>query len=285
MNKLSHFALPLLVVCGIASGSSQGQRDAGQAASATLEKMIVGHATVTLQLEHGWLEAGGSVETEAKAKRWLFETTADSFFTVLVLDNELRGPEPGRLELTPREATVLPPALRGSQLVLEKLDADAPFDLVLRDGKTGFVFFNIEGHRYAYDAARHVLGISGGRLLVSEELARKLGRPEAAGANAGNLTVTATVFPIEVSQVANGVAQSVVLPPSPERARLCRGPRCHRGRFALHVAIWARRESGRPGRGNDLLQQRDHRAELVFIARHRSPRHSAEFLSHEWRRE
>ena len=56
-----------------------------------------------------------------------------------------------------------------------------PFDLVVRDGKTGFVFFNIEGNLYDYDAAAHLLSIKGGRLLISEEFANKLGRPADAG--------------------------------------------------------------------------------------------------------
>ena len=30
---------------------------------------------------------------------------------------------------------------------------------LVRDGKTGFVFFNIEGHHYDYEAATHLLNI------------------------------------------------------------------------------------------------------------------------------
>ena len=60
-----------------------------------------------------------------------------------------------------------------------------PFDLVVRDGKTGFVFFNIEGNLYEYDAAAHLLSIKDGRLLISEEFANELGRPADAGAVVG----------------------------------------------------------------------------------------------------
>ena len=34
-----------------------------------------------------------------------------------------------------------------NQLVIESVPSDEPFDLVVRDGKTGFIFFNIEGNQ------------------------------------------------------------------------------------------------------------------------------------------
>ena len=39
--------------------------------------------------------------------------------------------------------------------------------MAVRDGKTGFVFFNIEGHLYDYDPAAHSFSLNEGRLLVS----------------------------------------------------------------------------------------------------------------------
>ena len=116
---------------------------------------------------------------------------------------------------------ILPEPLNASsnQLVVEKIHSSEPFDLVVRDGKTGFVFFNVEGHLYEYDAAAHLLGIKGGRLLVSEELANKLGRPADAGAIVGEISITAAMYPIEITTVVNGVAQSSVLPPRAGRAQ------------------------------------------------------------------
>ena len=90
---------------------------------------------------------------------------------------------------------------------------------MVRDGKTGFVFFNIEGHLYDYDAAAHLLSIQGGRLLVSEELATKLGRPAEAGVNVGEISIVATMYPIETTTVVNGAAHSAILPPRPMGAR------------------------------------------------------------------
>ena len=94
----------------------------------------------------------------------------------------------------------LPPALAASlkQLVVEKLSADAPFDLAVRDAKTGFTFFNIEGHQYDYDANAQSLSITGGRLLVSKEFAEALGRPSDAGAIVGKISIGAAMQPIEI---------------------------------------------------------------------------------------
>ena len=117
--------------------------------------------------------------------------------------------------LIPETAATLPGPLQASlnQLVIEKLPSDAPFDLVVRDGKTGFVFFNIEGHSYDYDAAAHLLSIKDGRLLISEEFANKLGRPADAGSIVGRISIATTMYPIEITTVVNGAAQSAILPP------------------------------------------------------------------------
>ncbi len=83
---------------------------------------------------------------------------------------------------------------------------------MVRDGKTGFVFFNIEGNLYEYDAATRLLRIENGRLLISEELAKNLGRPADAGAVVGNISATTSMYPIEVTTFVNGAATSSTLP-------------------------------------------------------------------------
>ena len=77
----------------------------------------------------------------------------------------------------------LPPLLSASlkQLVVEKLPSGQEFDLAVRDAKTGFTFFNVEGHQYDYDAAAKSLSITDGRLLVSKEFANAMGKPLDAG--------------------------------------------------------------------------------------------------------
>src|SRR2546430_13164154 len=77
-------------------------------------------------------------------------------FSILVFNDLLRGPEQGSVALVPQAGvnapgySNLPIALARSlkQLVIEKLPSDAAFDLAVRDGTTGFTFFNIEGDQY-----------------------------------------------------------------------------------------------------------------------------------------
>ncbi|HMJ09628.1 MAG TPA: carboxypeptidase-like regulatory domain-containing protein, partial [Pyrinomonadaceae bacterium] len=143
-----------------------------------------------------------------------FDIEHDSFFTVLVFNDELRGPLPSAMTLIPRTTASLPGKLNASyqQLVVENLSWGGPFDLVVRDGKTGFVFFNIEGSEYDYEAAGRSLNIKEGRLLVSKEFAIDLGRPDDAGALVGNISINATMQPIEVTQMVDGEVTSDTLP-------------------------------------------------------------------------
>ena len=109
----------------------------------------------------------------------------------------------------------LPVALSSSlkRLVVEKLPSGQSFDLAVRDGNTGFTFFNIQGHQYDYDPGAKSLAISGGRLLVSKEFANAMGRPSDAGSEAGTISVGAVMQPIEINQLVNGQLKSLVMPP------------------------------------------------------------------------
>ena len=78
----------------------------------------------------------------------------------------------------------------------------------MRDGKTEFTFFNVEGGQYDYDAAAKSLSITDGRLLVSKQFANALGRPSDAGAIVGKISVGAAMQPIEIDRIANGKPQS-----------------------------------------------------------------------------
>ena len=133
----------------------------------------------------------------------------------------LRGPELGSMALIPQAGanvpgySNLPVALGASlkQLVVEKLSSDQGYDLSVRDAKTGFTFFNIEGHQYNYDAAAKSLSITNGRLLVSKEFANALGRPLDAGAIVGKISVGAAMQPIEITHLdENGDVKSASLP-------------------------------------------------------------------------
>jgi hypothetical protein len=176
--------------------------------------MIVARGSVAMDLNLHRLNGTASGTTDSKSERLRFQVGPNSFFTILVFNDALRGPEAGSMGLVPENTASLPGPLQTTlnQLVIEKLSSEASFDLAVRDGKTGFVFFNIEGSLYEYDAAARLLGIKGGRLLISEELANKLGRPADAGVLAGEISITTTMYPIEITTVVNGAAQSSILP-------------------------------------------------------------------------
>jgi hypothetical protein len=83
----------------------------------------------------------------------------------------------------------------------------------VRDGNTGFTFFNIEGGDYDYDANAQSLRIANGRLLVSKEFANALGRPSDAGAIVGKIAIGAAMQPIEITRLdSNGDVKSATLP-------------------------------------------------------------------------
>jgi hypothetical protein len=188
-----------------------------QAQSGTLQKMIVENGSVTMDLDLNRLN--GISFALARPATLQFTVAANSFFTILVFNDLLRGPEPGSTALIPGGVNApgysLPATLSSSlkQLALEKLPSGEPFDLAVRDSKSGFVFFNIAGHQYDYDAKAQLLSITGGRLLISNDFARVLGRPADAGAVAGRISVGAMMQPIEVETLVNGEAKSLVMPP------------------------------------------------------------------------
>ena len=201
----------------------------------TLQKMIVESGSVTINLDLNGFN--GSSSLVARPATLQFAVGANSFFPILVFNDLLRGPEPGSMTLIPAglnaveaavpaaptsvlQATRLPlqslPAALGAslkQLVIEKLPSDRGFDLAVRDGNTGFTFFNVEGDQYNYDANARSLTITDGRLLISKELANALGRPSDAGAIVGKLSIGAAMQPIEINRLdANGDIKSASLP-------------------------------------------------------------------------
>ena len=83
----------------------------------------------------------------------------------------------------------------------------------MRDGNTGFTFFNVEGHQYNYDANAQSLTITNGRLLISKEFASALGRPSDAAEIVGRISMGAAMQPVEIMRLdANGDVKSASLP-------------------------------------------------------------------------
>src|SRR5260221_626167 len=206
--------LPLLAVFSngsdqISSILGQGGRDDN---TGTLEKMVVAGGSVAVDVDLGRLNGSGGKESVVSSLR--FDVERDSFFTILVFNGELRGPLPSSMPLVPRNSAALPSKLNASygQLVVEKTSWGEPFDLVIRDAKSGFVYFGIEGHGYDYSAGDHSLRIHDGRVLISKEFAAELGHPSDAGTVVGSISITGTMRTIEVTKVVDGEVKSDIMP-------------------------------------------------------------------------
>src|SRR5438876_5467731 len=212
---LTAFVFPLLLLfCSTVIGSSHTEKSAAsQSMSGTLQKMIVENGSITMDLDLNGLNGNGSLV--ARPVRLNFAVAANSFFSILVFNDLLRGPEAGSMALVPQNVMALPSTLGASinQLVVEKLPAGGQFDLAVRNAKTGFTFFNVEGHQYDYDAKGQALSMQGGRLLISDEFANALGRSSDADSHVGKISFSATMRPIEVQTVANGETKSVRMLP------------------------------------------------------------------------
>src|SRR5438477_2285262 len=130
----------------------------------TLQKMIVENGTVTMELDVNRLN--GIKFANAKLERVQFAVAANSFFSILVFNDLLRGAEQGSMALVPQNRVALPAALTASinRLVIEKATSNGPFDVTVRDVLSGFVFFDIQGNQYDYNASAQLLTIDGKQL-------------------------------------------------------------------------------------------------------------------------
>jgi hypothetical protein len=211
---LAGFTLLLLFVSSEARSRNPATHKGpnSQGASGTLQRMIVETGSVTMDLDLDRLSGDGSLA--AKVVQLRFDVAANSFFTILVFNDLLRGAEDGAMALVPQYSTALPSPLMASinHLVVEKLPSAEGVDLAVRDAKTGFTFFNIEGHQYDYDAKGQLLGIQGGRFLMSKEFANALGQPADVDSAVGKISISARMQPIEVTQLVNGEPKSMVMP-------------------------------------------------------------------------
>ncbi len=182
------------------------ERSASNVPSGTREKLIVASGDVSMELK---LDPG------AKATRLRFDTERDAFFTVIAFNGELRGPMAGSsMGLIPQKSVSLPARLADSynQLVIEALPFGGQYELVVRDGKTGFLFFNIEGNTYEYDANSREMSVKNARLLLPPEFASELGRVDDAGKVIGSITINVKMRAIEITQIVDGETISAVLP-------------------------------------------------------------------------
>lgn len=208
--------LPILVILGngLDRALTRTSPQARQDNTGTMQKMIVANGTVALDLNLSRLGGSGTDSKGARTGVVRFDAEADSFFTVIVFNDELRGPLPSAMKLIPQGEASLPAKLMESyeNLVVENMPVGSPYELAVRDGRTGFLFFNIEGHQFNYDPSGQSLSVDLGRLLISKEFAAALGRPGDSGALAGQISINASMRPIEIVHIVDGEAKSEVLP-------------------------------------------------------------------------
>lgn len=180
--------------------------------SGTLEKLIVANASIAMDLNVNRLNGADAKGSALSGLR--FDAEPDSFFTVVAFNGELRAMLSGSMALIPRSSAPLPARLNSSvgDLAIEITAPTEPFELVIRDRKTGFGFFGIEGQEFDYGMNGRQLNIRGGRLILLPEFAAELGRPGDAGAIVGQISISATMRPIEVTQVVDGENKSDSLP-------------------------------------------------------------------------
>jgi hypothetical protein len=222
-SHLTGFILSLVLLFGSPDAESRNpgtnNEHNGYARSGTLQKMIVENGSVTMELDLNGLN--GSNSLVARPVTLQFAAAPNSFFPILVFNDLLRGLEAGSMNLIPATEvnapgySGLPAVLAASlkRLTVEKFRSDQGSDLAVRNSNTGFTFFNIEGHQYDYDANAQSLTITNGRLLISKELARAIGRPSDNRSIVGTISIGAVMKPIEITQLANGQPQSAMMPP------------------------------------------------------------------------
>jgi hypothetical protein len=188
----------------------RGAKAGDEGVTGTLQKMIVENGSVTMELDVNRLN--GIQVGNAKLEHVQFAVAANSFFSILVFNNLLRGAGQGSMALVPQNRVALPAALTASinRLVIEKATGNEAFDVTVRDALSGFVFFDIQGNQYDYNASAQLLTIQGGRLLISKEFATALGRASDAGVQVGNISVGAAMQAIQITQLSNGAPKSVV---------------------------------------------------------------------------
>ena len=146
-NGRFRIALSLLGAClliGIVWATMEQDTMAGpEGETGRLEKLVVATGDITMNVD---LNKVNGTKAPAAPTALRFTAVPDTFFKVIVFNDELRGPVPSTMELTPQDAPALPASLSASyqQLVIESLPWGGDYELAVRDGKTGFVFFNIE---------------------------------------------------------------------------------------------------------------------------------------------
>ena len=125
-STLTVFMLPLLLLLGSSSDNSAARvkQKSKEIQTETIEKLIVSSGNATIDVDLNRLnDAGlpsrsgakaGSASDQSKLETLHFALAPDSFFTIVVTNDVLRGPLPGSLALIPQNAANLPALLSAS---------------------------------------------------------------------------------------------------------------------------------------------------------------------------
>jgi hypothetical protein len=214
-KTVTYFALSLFLLLSNGSGDPMSRQGSGTSEQiAILDRMIVATGNVKIDLSLDPLNRLQRETETMKLESFRFDVSPNSFFTISVLNDSLRSIEPGSIGLIWDYSRILPESLRASsnQLVIEKVPSNQRFSLFVRDGQTGFHFFNIEATLTEYDAAALSLSIKG-RLFISEDLASSLGRLSDADALVGEISIATKMYQVETTTLVNGVPKSATLVP------------------------------------------------------------------------
>src|SRR5215210_1286878 len=97
---LGYFMLTLLLLLGNRVGDTAAELPdkSPREPTGTLQKMIVANGDVAMELDLNRLN-GIASDKEAKSNTLRFQVAPDSFFTILLFNNTLRGSEPGSMAL------------------------------------------------------------------------------------------------------------------------------------------------------------------------------------------
>lgn len=218
--------LPLLTLFSNApeNSSTQPEQDKSVQSADTgiQEKMIVANGNVAMNLDLNRL--GGRLGKASRQSTLSFDIEKNSFFTIMVFNDELRGPLPSSMVIIPQKGAALPGSMNGAQITVESLPWGGDYSLAVRNGETGFTYFNIEGQQFDYEPNGKALAVQTGRVLVSKEFAAELGRPDIGGTVVGEIKINASMRPVEVTEIVNGEMEMQELPAAAPEAGTVPGP-------------------------------------------------------------
>lgn len=220
MRSRIRVGLPLVGFCLLAVAAwtmlPQGAVAGPKGDTGILEKLVAVDGLVTIDLDVNRLTGKAPKSRKGTQNTLRFDVSPDAFFTSIAFNDEFRGNLPGTLKLVAKNSISLPARLSESHknLVVETLPWGGQYEMVIRDGKSGFIFFNVVGQVYDYVASERKLSVRGGGLLLSDEFAAELGRAGDTKTIVGTIDIKTTQTPIEVTHIVEGETQSTSLPPT-----------------------------------------------------------------------